>query len=122
MLPQRRIELIDVDALRELEGIVVEADIALAMRVLLALGIGLGDPEQCLAVAPAGHVAVLMFQLESQRTEHLGVEGLGALEITDADDQVVDADDACHAGLHSADDCLMPNKTHGSPICHALPM
>ena len=119
---QRLIKFVDIGALRQLERVVVEADIALAVRMFLSLGVGLRDPEQGLAIAPAGHVAVLMFELESQRPEHLVVEVPGALEIADADDQVVDADDACHAGLHSADDCLMPNKTHGSPICHASPM
>jgi hypothetical protein len=60
VLLQHGVEAVDVPAPRELEGVVVEADIAGSVLVLLALRVGLADPEQGLAVAPAGVLAVLV--------------------------------------------------------------
>src|SRR5262249_40854462 len=78
------------------KGIVVEADVALAVLALAALRVGGGDPEQRLAVAPAGHVGVLVFELEAEKAEQLAVELLRAREVANAEHQVIDADDAGH--------------------------
>src|SRR5712691_8312163 len=83
---EERAKLVHVGAARELERIMVEADVALAILALLALRVGRGDPEQRLAVAPAGHVRVLVFELEAEKPEQLAVERLRALEVADAED------------------------------------
>src|SRR5262245_3078383 len=77
----------------------MEADVALAVLALSSLRVGGGDPEQRLAVAPARHVGILVFQLEAEEAEQLAVERLRALEVADAEHQVIDADDAGHADL-----------------------
>src|SRR5262249_44436707 len=71
-------------------------DVALAVLALAALRVGGGDPEQRLAVAPAGHVGVVVFELEAEKTEQLAVEVLRAREVADAEHQVIDTDDAGH--------------------------
>src|SRR5262249_3352696 len=90
---------VHVAAARNLEGVVVEADVALAVLALAALRVGGGDPEQRLAVAPAGHVGVVVFELEAEKAEQLAVEVLRAREVADAEHQVIDADDAGHGSL-----------------------
>src|SRR4051812_43803862 len=80
----------------------VKADVALAVLVLLALGIRGGDPEQGLAVAPARHVRIFVLELEAEEAEHLAVEVLRAREVADAEHEVIDADDAGHGGLPRA--------------------
>src|SRR5438067_7739769 len=77
----------------------MEADIALAVLVPPALRIGGGDPEPRLAVPPAGHVRIFVFQLEAEEAEQLVVERLRAREIADAEHQMIDADDAGHDGI-----------------------
>src|ERR1700758_4066504 len=75
----------------------MKADVAFAIFMLSPLRIGGGDPEQRLAVAPAGHVGVLVFELEAEKAEQLGLDLLGAGEVADADHQVIDAADAGHS-------------------------
>src|SRR5262249_58522729 len=58
--------------------------------------VGGGDPEQRLAVAPAGHVGVVVFELEAEKAEQLAVELLRARKVADAEHQVIDADNAGH--------------------------
>src|SRR6266511_3363848 len=96
VLGEESAEFVHVLSARQLERIVMEADVALAVLVLLAARVGLGDPEQRLAVAPAGHVGVVVLELEAEEAEQLAVEVLRALEVADAEDQVIDADDAGH--------------------------
>src|ERR1043165_9407794 len=55
----------------QLECIVMKADVALAVLALAARAVGLRDPEQRLAVAPAGEITQLVFQLEAEKAEHL---------------------------------------------------
>src|SRR5262249_16314064 len=62
-------ERVHVVAARDLEGVVVKADVALAVLALSPLRIGGGDPEQRLAVAPAGHVGILVLELEAEKAE-----------------------------------------------------
>src|SRR5262245_48954227 len=95
-------ERVHVVAARQLEGIVVKADVALAVFTLLSLRVGGGDPEQGFAVAPAGHAAVLVFELEAEKAEELAVELLRAREVADAEHQVIDADDAGHVTARAA--------------------
>src|ERR1700722_504004 len=76
----------------------VEADVAFAIRPLAALRVGGGDPEQRLAVAPAGHVLVVVLTLEAEKAEQLVIEFLRAREIADAQHEMIDADDARHGG------------------------
>src|SRR6202030_2966409 len=67
VLVEKGAEIVHSLAAGKLEGVMVEADIAFAIFVLPALRIGGGDPEQGLAVAPAGHVAVFVFQFEAEK-------------------------------------------------------
>src|ERR1700719_2926360 len=67
VLLQKSAELVHRPTAGKLERIVMKADIAFAIFVFLALRIGGGDPEQGLAVAPAGHVAVFVFQFEAEK-------------------------------------------------------
>src|SRR5262249_48728751 len=83
-------------AARKLEGVVVEADVALAILALSPLRVGGGDPEQRLAVAPAGHVGGLVFELETEKAEQLAVEILRAGKIADAEHQVIGGDEPGH--------------------------
>src|SRR5262245_48460253 len=99
VLLEESAERVHVVAARKLEGVVVEADVALAVLALLALRVGGGDPEQRLAVAPAGHVGVVVFELEAEKAEQLAVELLRAGEVANAEHQVIDADDAGHGSL-----------------------
>src|SRR5581483_6674648 len=98
VLLQQRVEVVDVAPLAQLEGVVVEADVADAVRVLLALRVGLADPEQGLAVAPAGGLVEVVLALESEEAQHRVVEPPRAREVLHADDEVVDADDAGRHG------------------------
>ena len=59
-------ERIDVVAARKLERVVMKADVAFAVFMLLALRVRSRDPQQGLAVAPAGHVLVFVLQLEAE--------------------------------------------------------
>ena len=74
----------------------MEADIALAIFPLSALRVGGGDPEQRLAIAPAGNIRVIVFESEAEKAEQLAVEFFRAREIADAEDEMIDADDAWH--------------------------
>src|SRR5207248_10227615 len=80
----------------KLERIVMKADVALAVLVPAAFAVGLRDPEQRLAVAPAGKAAAVVLQPEAEEAEHPGVVVLRAREIADAQHQMIDADDAGH--------------------------
>jgi hypothetical protein len=53
---------------------VVKADIALAIFVFATLGIGRGNPEQRLAVAPPGHIVVFVLELEAEKGQQLVIE------------------------------------------------
>jgi len=74
----------------------MEADVALAVLPLSSFRIGSPDPEQGLAVAPAGNIGVVVFELESQKAQQLAVKLLRAREIADAQNQMIDADDGSH--------------------------
>src|SRR5580704_14707454 len=67
VLFEKSAEIVHRLAAGQLEGVVMETDIAFAIFVLPALRIGGGNPEQRLAVAPAGHVAVFVFQFEAEK-------------------------------------------------------
>ena len=51
-LLQEGLQIVNILPAPQLEGVVVKADIADAMRVLLAFGVRLADPETGLAVGP----------------------------------------------------------------------
>src|SRR5262249_48788971 len=108
-------EWIPVVAARDFEGVVVKADVALAVLVLSPLRVGGSDPEQRLAVAPAGHVGVVVFELEAEKAEQLAVELLRAREVANAEHQVIDADDARHGALH----LLRPRASYSIRHCRA---
>jgi hypothetical protein len=80
----------------------MEANVALAVLPLSTFRIGGGDPEQRLAVAPACHVGVVVFEFESEKAQQLPVKLLRAREIADAQNQMVDADDGGHKTLPTA--------------------
>src|SRR3984893_9023019 len=67
VLFQKSAEIVHRLAAGKLERVVMKADIAFAIFVFPALRIGGGNPEQRLAVAPAGHVAVFVFQFEAEK-------------------------------------------------------
>jgi len=91
------LQRIDIGAAPQAEGIVMEADIALAVFALLAFGIGSGDPEQRLAVGPAHHAAlVLGLDVEAEKLHERRIEGLRCVEVADAHHQMIDPDNAHH--------------------------
>src|SRR5262249_54930708 len=104
----RRIDDIDVVALEKsakgvdilaachFEGVVMKADIAFAVFAFPAFGVGGGDPEQGLTVAPSGHVAIFVLELEAEKREELVVERLRAREVADAQNEMVNAGDLGH--------------------------
>jgi hypothetical protein len=59
----------------------------------LPFGIGGGNPEQRLAVAPAGHILVFMFERKAEEAQKLSVERLRAREIAHTENQMIDTDD-----------------------------
>ncbi len=61
MLAEEGAELVDRLAARKLERIVMKADVALAVLALSATSVGLRDPEQRLAVAPADEAGAVVF-------------------------------------------------------------
>ena len=77
----------------------MEANIADAVLVRAALGIGRADPEPRLAVGPADRVLVFIRDLEAEELEQPAVEGLRLLVVADPDHQVIDPNDAYHAVL-----------------------
>jgi hypothetical protein len=64
--------------------------------VLSTLGVGSSDPKQRLAVAPTGHVLIFVFEFEADKGQKLLVKRLRTCEITDAENQMIDTDDAGH--------------------------
>jgi hypothetical protein len=78
----------------------MKADIALAVFVVPAFGIGGGDPEQRVAVGPAHHAALIFgLDAETEELHQRGIEFLRFLEVPDTDHQMVDADNAHHGPL-----------------------
>src|SRR5215471_10338723 len=65
---------IDVFAACHFESVVMKADIALAIFVFPTFGIGGGNPEQRLTVAPSGHIVVFVLELEAEKGQELGIE------------------------------------------------
>src|SRR5262249_30849273 len=112
VLRQEGAERVHIFTARKLEGGVVEADVALAMLALFALRVGGGGPEKRLSITPARHVAVVVFVLEAEEAEQLAIKLLGTGEITDAEHQVIDADDAGH-GNFSFERNLLPSSLPG---------
>src|SRR5277367_4029615 len=68
---QEGAERVDILAACKLERIVMKADVAFAVFPLPALVIRGRDPQQRLAVAPARHVGVVVFELEAEEFEEL---------------------------------------------------
>src|ERR1700733_10289640 len=99
VLFEKSAEIVHRFAAGQLECVVMETNIALAIFVLAPLRIGGGDPEQRLAVAPAGHVAVFVLQFEAEKFQELVVKRLRAREIADAENEMIDADDARHGSV-----------------------
>jgi hypothetical protein len=65
---------VDVFTACHFEGVVMKTDIALSIFVFPTLGIGGGDPEQRLAVAPPGHIAVFVLELEPKKSQQLVIK------------------------------------------------
>src|SRR5229473_8145374 len=63
LLLQKGLQGIDVGAIAQLEGVVVEADVADLVRLA---ALGRGDPVTGLAVGPADRTAVVLRDLEAQ--------------------------------------------------------
>ena len=74
----------------------MKSDVALAIFPSFAFGVRRRDPEQGLAVAPAGHVLIIVFELEAEKAEQLAVIFLRARELADAENQMIDTDDFRH--------------------------
>jgi hypothetical protein len=74
----------------------MKTDIAFTVFVLSTLGVSSGNPKQRLAVAPAGHILIFMFEFEAKKGQQLLVKRLRACEITDAKNEMIDTDDARH--------------------------
>src|SRR5262245_42652399 len=68
------LQSVDVLPVAQLEGVVVQADIADAVALT---ALGRSNPIAGLAVGPANGVGVFVGDLEAQEVEQLGVEGLG---------------------------------------------
>src|SRR5262245_25668337 len=120
VLGEEGAERVHVPAARKLEGVMVEADVALAVLVLLPFGVGRRDPEQRLAVAPARHVGILVLELEAEKTKQLAVEFLRAGEVADAEHQLTIAD-AARLGPSLSGPGLSircPPRESGDPSCH----
>src|ERR1044072_4409900 len=96
---EERAEVVHRLAARKLERVVVEADVALAVPAFASLRIGLRDPEQRLAVAPAREDAAVVPEVEAEEAAHHAVERLRAGEIAHAKHQMIDADDTGHGRL-----------------------
>ena len=96
LLLEKGLQSVHVLTAPETEGVMVEADIALAVWVLPALRIGGGDPEQGLAVRPAHHALVLSLDVEAQEPHQRGVEGFRRLEVADAENEMIDTEDLHH--------------------------
>ena len=75
----------------------MKADIAFAVAAPLALRVRGRDPEQRLAVAPAGKTAAIVLELEAEETENFVVKVPRARKVAHAQDQVIDTDDVGHA-------------------------
>ena len=121
VLVEERAEIVHGFAARELEGVVMKTDIALAMLALASLRVGLPDPEQCLAVAPAREAAAVVRQLEAEEAEHLAVERLRAREVAHAEHQVINAGDTGHGRLLTLDASgtdMHPNRRNMRQASH----
>jgi len=69
----------------------VKADIAFVVFVLIALGVGSGDPEMRLSVGPAHHVAAIVLQVEAKKFHQRRTKRLRLGEIPDGNGEMVDA-------------------------------
>src|SRR5215475_10047758 len=88
------LQSVDILPVAQLEGVVVQADIADAVGLAALSG---SNPVASLAVGPANGVGIFVGDLEAQEVEQLGVEGLGLRVVADADGNVIDADDLAAA-------------------------
>src|SRR4051812_39646629 len=125
LLFEEGLQRIDVAAAAQLEGVMMQADIA---DLVFLPSLGRGDPVAGLAVGPADRLRILVGDLEAQELEELRVEGLGLLVIADPDRDVVNADDlrnghgfllagnwtTCGNSLSSSR-CVFPFSTSRSP-------
>src|SRR5262249_17385598 len=87
LVAQKGVRRIDILPAAQLEGVMVEADIALPIFALAACGVGARDPKARLAVGPADHVAVLVGELESEKLEEPRIKTFRFCVVADADDQ-----------------------------------
>jgi len=90
------VELVDLRGAFKLEGVVMKADVAGAVRVAQSFGVGLRDPEHRGPVVPADDFAELPFALEAHEGQQAVVEPLRARELGHANGEVIDADNANH--------------------------
>jgi len=88
---EKGLQLIDIFAAAQLERIMVEADVADAVFVLLALGICWPNPESGIAIGPADCVLVLLGHVKAEEGEQPPIEGFRFFVIAYANDQMVDA-------------------------------
>jgi nucleotide-binding universal stress UspA family protein len=94
---QKCAKRVDIIAAGEFKRIMVKPDIAFAVFSLSALCVGGCDPEQRLAVTPAGHVGIIVLAPEAKKAKQLVVEVARARDVTDAQHQMINADDARHS-------------------------
>jgi hypothetical protein len=87
---QERLQRFHILPVPQLERIVVEADIVVAVLVGAAFRVGGSDPEPRLAVGPANGGVTLIRKFESEEIEQALIERLRFFVIADPDAQVVD--------------------------------
>src|SRR5258708_24891107 len=97
----------------------MEADVADAVFVFFAFGVGLANPEARLAVRPTGGVLVMLHRFEAEKDQELAVECLRPREVADADDEVIDAEDAGHVTAPSRNNARGPARFGHALIARA---
>src|SRR5262245_1273168 len=73
-LVQEVLQRIHVSAAAQLEGIVVEADVADAVFAFATVRIGGADPESCLAIGPADRILVFLGYFKAKEAEQPVIE------------------------------------------------
>jgi len=93
---QKCAKRVDVFAASHLERVMMKANIALAILAFPTFGIGGGNPKQRLSVAPSGHIVVFVLEREAEKGQQLVIESLRPPEIADAENEMINTDNARH--------------------------
>jgi hypothetical protein len=96
---QEGVKIIDILAASDLKRIVVIANIAVVIFILLTSRIGAGYLVAGFAIGPADSVVNVIKNIKTQKGKQVAVKCLRFVDIGDMDRKIVNADNALHMAL-----------------------